>query len=132
MVLPQSMRLKGYKCFDLIHRSGKRFYGDFMILRVVKARSYLLNSSCKKSLDKACRCGLTISGKVSKKAVVRNRLRRVFHEHLRVRLEDSSQHSDKWILLSLKPNSMTQQPSQLLKECDILLERAGFIHESYC
>jgi len=126
MVLPQSMRLKGYKCFDLLHRSGQRYHGDFMLIRVVRAKVHLLSSSCKISNYKTCRFGVAISSKVSKKAVVRNRLRRILHQHLRERLGGLDNHEDKWALLSLKPASLNQEPMQLLKECDILLGRAGF------
>ena len=88
MVLPQSMRLKGYRCFDLIYRHGKRYHGNFMIIRVAKSKSKLLKASCKINDHKACRFGVAISSKVSKKAVVRNALRRLFHQHLRDRLDD--------------------------------------------
>ena len=38
MVLPKEMRLKGYKCFDYIHKHGKRYKGNSMILKVTKSK----------------------------------------------------------------------------------------------
>ena len=80
MVLPKSMRLKGHRCFDLLYREGKRYHQPSILLRVVKAdpRLYKLKACLLESND--CRCAIAISNKVSKKAVLRNRLRRLIHE----------------------------------------------------
>ena len=37
MVLPKSMRIKGYKCFNYIYRHGNRYHDQSMLIRVVKA-----------------------------------------------------------------------------------------------
>ena len=124
MVLPKSMRIKGYRCFDHLHRFGIRYYGSSMVLRVVKARPRLLRASYQ-NLDSDCRCAVTISNKVSKKAVIRNRLRRHLHDHLNKRLFRKKQYADIWVLISLKPNSNNKPSAPLLEECDILLRQAG-------
>jgi len=72
-----------------------------------------------------CRCAIVISSKVSKRAVVRNRLRRLFHSHLRLRLETLDQHAGRWLLISLRSDASAVDPAQLLKECDSLLTSAG-------
>ncbi len=127
MVLPESMRLKGYRCFDHLHRSGTRYHGSLMVLRVAKARPQLLSNSPKKESAQPCRCAVTISNKVSKRAVVRNRLRRLLHDHLSERLASKTDLSNSWALLSLKPHSSEVETNPLLEECDRLLRNAGFL-----
>ena len=130
MVLPASMRLRGHRCFNHLHRRGKRFHSTLMVLRTVSARNELLNRNAVSKLSSAtatstcCRVAVVISSKVSKRAVVRNRLRRRLHTHLRSRFEGAPEHGSVWILLSLKPG-VTPESHGLLEECDRLLEQAG-------
>ena len=127
MVLPKTMRLQGHRCFDYLYREGIRYHESSMLLRVAKAAPRLSKSKSHQSSSKACRCAIAISSKVSKKAVVRNNLRRIFHKHLRDRLSEVSEHANKWALFSLKPSSSNKQPALLLKECDRLLLKAGLL-----
>ena len=129
MVLPNSMRLKGHRCFSYLHKFGRRFYSSSMVIKVVQAKPKLLNNSSKKFLrdSSRCRCAVAISNKVSKKAVIRNRLRRMFHNHLRSRLGESEKLSNTWALISLKPNSSISNPKPLLDECDKLLKSAKLL-----
>ncbi len=127
MVLPCSMRLKGHKCFNHLHRSGHRYYGQLMVLRVVNANTNLLKKGKQTFNESSCRCAVTISNKVSKKAVIRNRLRRLLHNHLRYRLETNTRNASRWALISLKPCALNIEPAPLLKECDNLLFKAGLI-----
>ena len=96
-----------------------------MVLRVVDSRSQLLRSQTKNTKPLSCKCAVAISNKVSKKAVVRNHLRRLLHSHLRHRLENQNQSSNQWALLSLKPSSIDLGQDHLKKECDKLLKKAG-------
>jgi ribonuclease P protein component len=66
---------------------------------------------------------VVVSGKVSKRAVVRNRLRRLLHRHL-LSLDPTPQQPS-WVVLSLKPGSAELDPAQLLRECSHLLRQAG-------
>ena len=49
----------------------------------------------------------------------------MFHEHLRQRLEHRRDLSERWVLISLRPEASAAEPSQLLEECDSLLSSAG-------
>ena len=126
MVLPKEMRLKGYKCFDYIHKSSKRYNGPSMTLKVSRSNPNLINDDIPQSFYESCRCAISISNKVSKKAVIRNRLRRLIHSHLRERLFKKSKYITRWALLSLKPRCLEKEPRLLLEECDKLLTEAGF------
>ena len=125
------MRLRGHRCFDHIHRTGRRLHGTHMVLRLADARSSLLKRSSFQAdqlatTSRQCRCAVVISGKVSKRAVVRNRLRRQLHTHLRARLGDQPSLSRHWVLLSLKPGA-AEATTLLLEECDRLLKDAGLL-----
>ena len=130
MVLPASMRLRGYRCFDHLHQKGKRFHGTLMVLRKASAHHSLLKrpatpgGSDSRPRSRACRVAVVISSKVSKRAVIRNRLRRLLHDHLRSKFEHAPEHSSVWLLVSLKPGAATED-HDLLEECDRLLVQAG-------
>ena len=127
MVLPKGMRLKGYKCFNYIHKYSRRYKGNLMILKVVKANQNILKGEIKSSNSySSCRCAISISNKVSKRAVVRNRLRRLLHEHLRKKLFQQSKFVNYWALISLNANCLHKDSKDLLKECDKLFFEAGF------
>jgi len=95
-----------------------------MLLRVMAADPGLLPPpDCHRS--SAWRGAVVISGKVSKRAVVRNRLRRLLHRHLLAL--NPSQLQPNWVVLSLKPGSAELDPAQLLGECSHLLRQAGLM-----
>jgi len=126
MVLPKVMRLKGYKCFNYIHKYSKRYRGKLMVLKVVKAQEYLIHDNSKSPHYSSCKCAISISNKVSKRAVIRNRLRRLLHDHLRVKLFNNSKSSNYWALISLNTNCLSKNSKDLLEECDNLFFEAGF------
>ena len=127
MVLPKGMRLKGYKSFNYIHKYSKRYKGNLMMLKLVKANKHIIKGKGK-SLDHShsCKCAISISNKVSKRAVVRNRLRRLLHEHLRKKLFGKSNFIDYWALISLNTNCLNSDSKDLIEECDNLFLKAGF------
>ena len=126
MVLPKHMRLKGHRCFDYIYKEGSRFYSSSMVLRVTNAVTKKPQVKGNKSKTRtSIKCAISISNKVSKKSVTRNKLRRLFHHHLSFRLSNMSFHNEIWAFISLKPSCMKHSDSTLLKECDKLLTKAG-------
>ncbi len=127
MVLPNSMRLRGHRCFDHIHRTGMKYHGSLMIIRVAKSNSGLIRSHKKPLIPSTFKCAIAISNKVSKKAVIRNRLRRVLHNHLKARLSNKVSLYENWALISLKPNPRVHEENLLLGECDKLLLKAGLL-----
>jgi len=66
---------------------------------------------------------VVVSAKVSKRAVQRNRLRRLIQAHL-LELGIVPQQPI-WLLFSLKPGSHDLPTDQLLGECRHLLRKAG-------
>tara|TARA_Y100001968_G_scaffold282602_1_gene280682 strand:- start:1213 stop:1605 length:393 start_codon:yes stop_codon:yes gene_type:complete len=129
MVLPSSMRLKGHRCFSYLHRFGEKYYSSSFVLKVAKAKPNLLKRSLNQNIQSTfhLRFAVAISNKVSKKAVIRNRFRRILHHHLKTRLEKSQDLSNAWALFSVKPNTCISDPYPLLEECDRLLKSANLL-----
>ncbi len=125
MVLPKHMRLKGHRCFDFIYKEGSRFYGPSMVLRVTNANTKLKFKEINSKIRPHIKCAISISNKVSKKSVTRNKIRRLFHQHLSDRLSNIEVQKELWAFISLKPSCMKNSESNLLKECDKLLTKAG-------
>ena len=125
MVLPKHMRLKGHRCFDFIYKEGKRFYSSSMVLRVTSANTKFQVNGIHSKIRPSIKFAISISNKVSKKSVTRNKLRRLFHHHLSRRLSKMSFDDEVWAFISLKPSCMKNSNSTLLKECDKLLIKAG-------
>ena len=96
-----------------------------MVLRVAAGDSSLLRRELRGIREKTCRCALVISNKVSKRAVKRNRLRRLLHHHLRRCFELRNDLAGRWLLISLRPEAAEAECTQLLEECDSLLRSAG-------
>jgi ribonuclease P protein component len=123
VALPQFHRLRGLRVFERLLRQGRRFHGDGMVLRVLPADASLLEPRDRDLPASPWRCGVVVSGKVSKRAVVRNRMRRQLHAHL---LHCALQPQEPlWLLVSLRPGSAELDRDRLLGECSDLLRRAG-------
>ena len=125
MVLPKHMRLKGHRCFDFIYKEGSRFYSSSMVLRVTDANKKPQVKGKQSKTRPSIKCAISISNKVSKKSVTRNKLRRLFHHHLSCKLSSISVSNEIWAFISLKPSCMQNPNNTLLKECDKLLYKAG-------
>jgi ribonuclease P protein component len=74
-VLPKQNRLKKKKDFERVLKEGKGFKEDFLFLKILK-----------NNLEFS-RFGFIVSQKVSKKATVRNKIKRRLREIVRLRLK---------------------------------------------
>jgi len=125
MALPQRHRLRGVRVFERLHRRGRRLHGTNLVLRVLPACVELLSPLDRAAAPSPWRCGVVVSGKVSRRAVVRNRLRRRLHAHLLTHPPEGGEPL--WLLLSLRPGSAELPTDALLGECSDLLRRAGLL-----
>ena len=122
MALPQKHRLRGIKVFDRLYRQGKRFHGTWVTLRVLPEEPSLLPPRDRPHPASPWRCAVVVSSKVSKRAVRRNRLRRLVH-HL-ILSHPPASPGPCWLVFSLKPGSVDAEEALLLGECLQLLHRA--------
>ncbi len=74
MALPKQNRLKSRKDFQAVFRYGIRRYGSYLTLRTLRPPNQA--SADAASQIPPVQIGISISTKVSKRAVVRNRLKR--------------------------------------------------------
>lgn len=87
-MLPKTNRLKKKKDIERVFKNGKGFKEDFLILKVLK--NDLENS----------RFAFIVSQKVSKKAVLRNKIRRRLSELVRLKIKEIKKGLD-IVLLAL-------------------------------
>lgn len=94
-----------------------------MVLRLMPAQAGLLPPELRRRPASDWRCGVVVSGKVHRRAVRRNRLRRLLHGEL---MRDPPQTPQPfWLLLSLRPGAAEADEALLLGECRQLLHKAG-------
>jgi ribonuclease P protein component len=122
VALPQQHRLRGVKVFDRLYRQGKRFHGTWLTLRVLPEDRGILPPRDRPHPPSPWRCAIVVSSKVSKRAVRRNRLRRLLHQQLLTHPPIPEQPA--WLVFSLKPGSIDAEESLLLGECLQLLRKA--------
>lgn len=137
MALPKANRLKSRKDFQAVFREGIRRHGSYLILRALKP-----SFSRKISLDTApentqltdvahldsTKFGISISTKVSKRAVVRNRIKRQITVALYKLLP---RLSPGWrLVVVVKPTAAEQEcvSQQFLQELEQLLAQAEVLN----
>tara|TARA_Y100001978_G_C23580495_1_gene378724 strand:- start:342 stop:728 length:387 start_codon:yes stop_codon:yes gene_type:complete len=127
MALAKSMRLKGHRTFNYIHKNAKKYYGHLMDLKVAKSNPQILISHKNFSNLSNFRLAIAISKKVSKKSVVRNRIRRKLHESFLKNFKLENNHVPYWVLVNLKGGNFINEESELLKEFHILISKTGLL-----
>ena len=132
MVLPQRHRLRGRGVFDYLYKHGRRTHLGALLLRVAPAAPELLRPGTQQ--PDSLRFAVVISSKVSKRAVVRNRLRRRLHDDFVQSCHPQSGRlradlAPSWLLLSLKPSATDLGDDGLLREWNALLQQAGLIDD---
>jgi len=125
LALPRRQRIRSQRPFHRLHRRGRLFQSALISLRLLEAVPDLLPPSDRGHRASPWRCAVAVSTKVSKRAVRRNRLRRLLHAHLR--RCDPAPARPHWLLLSLRPGAAEAEPGRLLEECTELLRQAGLI-----
>ena len=125
MALPKAMRLKGHRTFDYVHKNSVKYYGKSMTFKIAKSNPDILASH--KHIDslKNFKIAISISKKVSKKAVVRNRIRRLLQDCLLKNFKKENNHKPYWLLVNLKAGNFNNDKFKLLEEFQYLLYKSG-------
>ena len=121
MALPKDMRLKGHRTFDYIHKNSKTYYGKLMTFKVARSNPEILLSHKFTNTSNNFRAAIAISKKVSKKAVDRNKLKRLLHEWLLTNFQKINSHKPYWVLVNLKIGNFYNDKSLLLEEFQNLM-----------
>ena len=127
MALPKDMRLKGHRTFNYIHKNSTIYYGNLMTFKVAKSNPEILLSHKFKNTSNNLRVAIAVSKKVSKKAVVRNKLRRILQECLLKNIQKINNHKPHWLLVNLKIGDFCNDKSRLLEDFQNLMFKSRLI-----
>jgi len=128
MALPKYMRLKGHRTFNYIHKNSTTYYGKLMTFKVaISNPEILLTHKITKNTSNKFRVAITISKKVSKKAVERNELRRMLQEWLLKNIQKINNHKPYWLLVNLKIGDFSNDKSRLLEDFQNLMFKSRLI-----
>ena len=127
MALPKDMRLKGHRAFNYIHRNSTEYHGKLMSFKLAKSNPEILLSHKFKSTSNNFRVAIAISKKVSKKAVERNKLRRILQEWLLTNIQKINYHKPYWLLVNLKFGDFCNEENKLLEEFQNLMFKSRLI-----
>ena len=127
MALPKNMRLKGHRTFVYLHKNSLTYDGKLMTFKVARSNPKILLSHKLPNNSNNLRVSIAISKKVAKKAVDRNKIRRIFHEWLSSNIKKQNNHRPYWLLVNLKIGNSCNDKRILLKEFQNLMLKSGLI-----
>ena len=127
MALPKDMRLKGHRTFNYIHKNSTTYYGKLMTFKVAKSNPEILSSHKLRNTSNNLRVAIAISKKISKKAVDRNKIRRILQEWLLKNIQKINNHKPYWLLVNLKFGDFCNDKSKLLEEFQNLMFKSRLI-----
>ncbi|MDC3167816.1 ribonuclease P protein component [Prochlorococcus sp. AH-716-D22] len=125
MALPKAMRLKGHRAFDYIHKNSVKYYGKLMTLKIARSNPKILISHKNTNSINNFKLAITISKKVSKKAVIRNKIRRILQDCLLKNFSQENNHKPYWLLVNLKTGDFYNDEIKLLEEFQHLIFKSG-------
>lgn len=112
-MLTKALRLKKENDFRAIYRHGRTIKGDFIDLRFVRNK---VNS---------CRFGFVVSLSVSKKATLRNKIKRHFSEAIAGLVSQIKSSND--ILFIAKPKIVGQAQKEIKKDIENVIQKAQLL-----
>ncbi|MDB9528211.1 ribonuclease P protein component [Oscillatoria sp. CS-180] len=110
MALPKRYRLTRSREFSKVYQKGRQASGCCLVVKALRVSE--------QSADGCSRFGITISQKVSKRAVVRNRLKRQVRAALQELLPNF--RAGLWIVVVLRTSSVQCDYWQFLQELEKL------------
>ena len=125
MALPKAMRLKGHRTFEYIHKNSVKYHGKLMTFKIARSNPKILISHNNINSLNNFKIAISISKKVSKKAVVRNKLRRILQDCLLKNFRQENNHKPYWLLVNLKSGDFYNDKINLLEEFQYLISKSG-------
>ena len=127
MGLPKDMRLKGHRTFNYIHKNSIKYHGKLMTFKIAKSNPEILLSHKLSNTSNKLRVAIAISKKVSKKAVDRNKIRRILQGWLLTNIQKINNHKPYWLLVNLKIVDFCNDRNKLLEEFQNLMSKSRLI-----
>ena len=127
MALPNNMRLKGHRTFKYLHKNALKYDGNLMSFKVARSNPKILLSHKISNTSNNFRVSIEISKKVAKKAVERNKLKRIFHEWISKNIAKKNNHKPYWLLVNLRVGDFCNDKDILLEEFQNLMIKSRLI-----
>ena len=127
MALPKNMRLQGHRTFNYIHKNSIVYHGKLMTFKVARSNPEILLSHKFRNTPNNLKVAIAISKKVSKKAVNRNKARRILQEWLLTNIQKINNHKPYWLLVNLKFGDFYNDKNKLLEEFQNLMFKSKLI-----
>jgi ribonuclease P protein component len=124
VALPRANRLKHRKDFTAVYERGRRRHTANFTLRALRRPKAIATSS--PTTQAGSQVGISISRKVSKRAVVRNRLKRQIRAVFRQLLPRIS--GQWWMVIGVKTTAVECDYWQILQELEQLLVQAEVLN----
>ncbi len=117
MALPSQHRLRSPRSFSKVYRQGRRASSQHLAIKALKNPTPD-DIASKRPSSGVC-FGISISRKVHKRAVVRNRLKRQLHAALRTLLPKAS--GAWWVVINVRTTAVGCKYYEFLQELESLL-----------
>ena len=127
MALPKDMRLKGHRTFNYIHKNSITYHGKLMTFKVARSNPDILLTHKISNTSNQFKLAIAISKKVSKKAVDRNKIRRILQEWILNNIQKINNHEPYWLLVNLKFGNFCNDNKQILEEFQNLMFKSRLI-----
>ena len=127
MALPKNMRLKGHRTFNYIHKNSTSYHGKLMTFKVARSNPDILLTHKVTNTSNNFRVAIAISKKVSKKAVERNKIRRLLQNWLLTNIQKINNHKPYWLLVNLKIGDFCNDKNKILEEFQNLMFKSHLI-----
>ena len=124
MALPRQHRLRSSRSFSRVYRQGRRASGHCLAIKALK-KPPPDEGSLKEPSSGVC-FGVSISRKVHKRAVVRNRIKRQIHSALRALL--SRTDGAWWVVINVRPTAIACEYYEFLQELEKVLVELEVLH----
>ena len=98
-----------------------------MDMKVVRCKPEILISHKNYSNLSNFKLAIAVSKKVSKKSVIRNRIRRKLHENFLKGFKKENNHIPYWVLVNLKSGDFNSIEDELLSEFQYLFSKSGLL-----
>ena len=96
-----------------------------MDLRIAKSCPGILHSHKNYTFTNNFKLAISVSKKVSKRSVVRNKIRRMLQEDFLKNFKKEYNHVPYWVLVNLKSGNSYNYENELLKEFQFLIIKSG-------
>lgn len=124
-MLPKPHRLCKTQEFTRVYQGGRKAVSPHLVLRVLSLDASP-NLGQQGGRPPSCRVGFVVSQKVSKRAVIRNQIKRRLRAAIATLIKDLPSHL--WIVVNVRPGADQCNYDQFLRELKQLLIQLEVIH----